>query len=158
MIAADPSDWKNYNVGRAKLEGVTLAYSGQFNDWTVRATYDWLNAKDEDTGLQLQRRARNSAVFGVDKTWGSLLTGIELMSFSKRYSFKDEKGEMGGYALVNLSARYAFNKNLSLEGRLNNVFDRKYELSKADYSNYTSLNTYNTPGRNIFVGIRYTPQ
>ena len=158
LIAADPSDWKNYNVGRAKLEGVTLAYSGQFNDWTVRATYDWLNAKDEDTGLQLQRRARNSAVFGVDKTWGSLLTGIELMSFSKRYSFKDEKGEMGGYALVNLSARYAFNKNLSLEGRLNNVFDRKYELSKADYSNYTSLNTYNTPGRNIFVGIRYTPQ
>jgi outer membrane cobalamin receptor len=47
-----------------------------------------------------------------------------------------------------LTARYAIDKTLSVEGRVNNLFDKNYEWYKAT-----------TPsGFNAFVGIRYPPQ
>lgn len=55
---------------------------------------------------------------------------------------------MGGYALNNLTARYAINRELSLEGRINNLFDKDYE----------TVSGYNTPGFNAFVGLRYQPK
>ncbi len=146
------------NVAKARLEGVTLAYAGRFDDWDVHANYDWLDATDDTTGLQLQRRARNKALFTVDKRWGSLQTGVEVVAEGSRYDGKNEVGKIGGYSLVNLTARYAVNKTVALEGRVNNLFDRDYELSRADWLNHTSNNTYNTPGLNAFFGIRYTPE
>ena len=52
---------------------------------------------------------------------------------------------MGGYALVNLTADYALGRGWTLFARLNNAFDKRYELA-ADY---------NTAGANVFAGIRY---
>ena len=53
---------------------------------------------------------------------------------------------MGGYGLVNLTGRYAINKSLSIEGRINNLFDKNYE----------TVRHYNTAGLNAFVGLRYS--
>ena len=36
----------------------------------------------------------------------------------------------------------------TLQGRVNNVFDKDYELSQ----------NYNTPGTNLFVGLRWQPK
>src|SRR5690606_23771575 len=38
---ASPYPGRYGNVGRAKLEGVTLNYRGQYGAWRVRGTYDW---------------------------------------------------------------------------------------------------------------------
>jgi vitamin B12 transporter len=50
-----------------------------------------------------------------------------------------------GYGYVNLLADYRVSKQWSLFGRWNNVFDKSYELLKG----------YDTPGSNVFVGVRY---
>jgi vitamin B12 transporter len=136
------------NVSKARLEGLTLAYAGRFDDWTVRATYDWLDATNEDTDLQLGRRARNKASMAVSKSWGPLETGIELIGSGRRYDTNAETGEMGGYGLTNLTARYAVSKEVAIEGRVNNLFDKEY----------ATVRGYGTPGFNAFVGVRYTPQ
>ena len=52
---------------------------------------------------------------------------------------------MHGYGLVNLTAGYAVSKDWSVNGRLNNVFDRQYELAQF----------YNTPRSNFFVWLAY---
>lgn len=148
MIDWSSSTWRYLNVSKAKLEGVTLAYSGRFGDWSLRATYDWLDAIDEDTDLRLGRRARNKALIGVARNWGALETGVEVIGVSGRYDTNTETDPLGGYGLVNLTAKYAVDKTLSVEGRINNLFDKDYELAKG----------YNTLGFNAFVGIRYTPQ
>lgn len=135
------------NVSKARLEGLTLSYTGQVQDWLLRATYDWLDASNEDTGFRLGRRAKNKVLLGLDKKWGALQTGAELVGVGARYDSNSGKNPLGGYALVNLNAKYALNKTLSLEGRINNLFDKDYELAKG----------YNTLGINAFVGIRYTP-
>lgn len=55
---------------------------------------------------------------------------------------------MGGYALVNLTGRYVIGKDWAIEGRVNNLFDRRYE----------TVLGYGTLGLNAFVGVRYSPK
>lgn len=136
------------NVSKAKLEGVTLAYVGRYGDWKIRATYDWLDAINEDTDLQLGRRARNKALTVLSRNWGALEAGVELVGVGRRYDTNNETGEMGGYSLVNLTTSYPISKEVSIEGRFNNLLDKKYETVRG----------YGTLGFNAFVGMRYTPR
>ena len=138
----------NENVGKARLEGVTLAYAGRFGDYRLQASYDWLNAKNRDTGDRLGRRAKNKATAAISRAWGPFEAGVEWVGVGSRFNDNTETKRLGGYSLVNLTGRYAINKSLSIEGRLNNLFDKDYELASG----------YNTPGMNAFIGIRYTPQ
>lgn len=140
--------WTYQNVSRARLEGATLAYAGKFDEWTLRATYDWLDATNEDTGQVLGRRARNKVNLGLLKSWGPLQAGVEWIGVGSRYNTHTETGHMAGYGLLNLTGRYAINPQLAIEGRINNLFDKEYE----------TVLGYGTPGLNAFVGLRYTPQ
>lgn len=136
------------NVSKARLEGATLAYAGQLAGLDVRASYDWLKATDEDTGFRLGRRAKNKVVLGVSKRWGALDAGVEWVGVGSRYNDNSENGEMGGYGLVNLTARYVINRDFAVEGRVNNLFDKDYELVQG----------YGTLGMDAFIGIRYAPK
>ena len=147
---SDPVTWVGTyeNVSKARLEGVTVTYAGRFGEWNVKASYDWLDAENADNHKALGRRAKHRGMVGVSRTWGAFEAGVEALGVGKRYNSNNETGEMGGYGLVNLTGRYAINKSLSIEGRINNLFDKNYELAQG----------YNTPGMNAFIGIRYTPQ
>ena len=136
------------NVSSARLEGVTLSYAGQFGEWSVRAAYDWLDARNEDTDQRLGRRARDKASLAVTRQWGAWETGAEWVGVGPRFNTNTETDEMGGYGLVNLTASYALGKDLSLEGRINNLFDKNYE----------TVSGYNTAGFNAFIGLRYQPR
>jgi vitamin B12 transporter len=64
-----------------------------------------------------------------------------------RYSGARQDGvhTLPGYQLLNLTARYSINKNLSLLARVDNLFDR----------DYSEVYSYTTPGRTVFVGLSY---
>ena len=148
LIDFSLSSWTYENVSSARLEGVTLSYAGQFGEWSVRAAYDWLDARNEDTDQRLGRRARDKASLAVTRQWGAWETGAEWVGVGPRFNTNTETDEMGGYGLVNLTARYALGKDLSLEGRINNLFDKNYE----------TVSGYNTAGFNAFIGLRYQPK
>ncbi|MDR3159056.1 MAG: TonB-dependent receptor [Zoogloeaceae bacterium] len=148
---------KNENVNKALLEGVTLAYAGQFGAWRLEAVYDWLNAENRSKDAngvgyeRLARRARDKATLNLTRAWGKLETGMEIIGVGRRYDRNylktaADKEELGGYGLTNLTARYALGKNLALEARLNNLFDKQYETARY----------YGTDGFNAFIGLRYS--
>jgi vitamin B12 transporter len=149
-VMIDPSSFSGQyeNVEKATLQGVTLAYSGRFGDWRLHGSYDWLDAVNDQTGMALGRRARNKVVAGVSHLWGPFEAGAEVVGVARRYDSNSQTGNLGGYTLVNLTARYALTKSLSIEGRIDNVADKHYELAQG----------YGTLGITAFVGIRYTPQ
>lgn len=151
LIDFNMSTWNYYNVSAARLEGVSLAYDGQFGDWTLHAGYDWLNATNEDTDKHLGRRALHKLQASVGKSWGPAKLGVEWQYVGARYNTDEETGRMAAYNLVNLTGSYAIRRDLTLEGRINNLFDEKYETT-LDYMNKYP---YGTPGFNAFVGIRY---
>jgi vitamin B12 transporter len=50
-----------------------------------------------------------------------------------------------GYQVFNLNARYQIEKSLSVSARMDNLFNKDYEL----------VHGYNNPGRTLFVGLNY---
>ncbi|MDR0702377.1 MAG: TonB-dependent receptor [Azoarcus sp.] len=145
-------DWETntyQNVNKALLEGVTLAYQGRIGAWKLGAAYDWLDARNENTGKRLGRRARDTASFDLARAWGKLDIGAEIIAVGQRYDDNSENESLGGYVLANLTASYALTPELRIEGRLNNLFDKKYE----------TVRYYNTDdGFNVFIGLRYSPK
>lgn len=136
------------NIGQARIEGITLAYTGLLANYDVGASLDILDAKDATTGKRLARRANEKLNLSLGRTRGAWEWRTELQAIGARYDDNANTKRMGGFALVNLYAAYALTPEWSLFGRANNVFDKRYELA-ADYG---------TPGANLFVGLRYTPK
>ena len=141
-------DWLPYNVGKARLEGGTLTGKQRIGDFTLRASLDIQNPKDRDTGNLLPQRAREHGTLGFDHAYGKLTWGADVLASGMRYNDKDNKQVLGGYAIVNLRADYRLEKDVSLFARVGNLFDKEYELKR----------DYETPGRTVFVGVRYQPK
>jgi vitamin B12 transporter len=133
------------NVGTAVLKGATASYNGRFGNWTLRASYDVLSAKDADSGNYLIRRAKDNGSVEWRYRAGRWDSGAQLVAAGSRWVDAANTQRTGGFGLVNADARYALVRDWSLIARVNNLFDKKYELVQG----------FNTPGASLFVGVRY---
>ena len=136
------------NVGRAKLQGMSLSYSGKIAGFDFDGSVDLLSARDADTNKHLPRRADEQASLRLSRPVGPWTVGAEWQGVGDRYDSTSETKHMGGYGLLNAFARYAVTKDLNVEARANNLGDRKYETAYG----------FGSPGANVFVGLRYSPR
>ena len=111
---------------------------------SIRGSFDQQNPIDQSTGYVLAKRARQFGNIGTEYKNTKLTAGAEGTFQANRTNF-DNTGYMGGYAIYNLYGNYQITKDWSLFGRWNNIFNKDYQLSYG----------YNTPGSNVFVGMRY---
>lgn len=133
------------NTDRATIRGVSLYGAHQFEQVNLWASVDFLNPKDNSTGNQLARRAKQNLKIGAQYQWQAVNLGAEYQYVGKRYEDKANTQALGGYTLTNLTADYAFSKTTTAQIRWNNVFDKKY------YSAYG----YNMPGSTVFLTLSW---
>lgn len=136
------------NIGVARIEGVTLAYSGKLADYDVGASADFADPRDQTTGKVLSRRARQHGTLSIGKKVGAWEARGEMVSSGRRFNEDENTYKLGGYTLFNLYGSYALAPDWSLFARANNIFDKKYE----------QVLDYATPGASIFVGVRFSPK
>jgi len=136
------------NVDKARIRGLTLAYALNVEGWDLAASADFLDAEDRKTGFQLGRRAKQSMNVSATRTLGAWTLGGEWVLVGSRYDTNKETDRLGGYGLINLTARYAIDRDWALEARADNVFDKQYETARG----------YGTPGVGAFIGVRYAPR
>jgi vitamin B12 transporter len=127
------------------LEGITLGYDYAREELSVKASVDLQRPTDDASGDLLPRRARRHGSLSIGRTFGPWRFGIEEVASSARFDDAANTRRMGGYALTNLTLEYAFAKAWSVFARVNNLFDKRYEV----------VADYNTPRANGFVGVRY---
>ncbi|MEO8411360.1 MAG: TonB-dependent receptor, partial [Propionivibrio sp.] len=149
----DPSDpwnfsWHPDNVGKARLEGATLAGQQRMGNFTLRGSLDVQNHKDVTTGKYLILRAKEHATLGFDHKLGRLSWGASVLASGARFNDTANTQKLGVYATVALHADYRLDHDLTLFAKAGNIFDREYEL-RQDYA---------TAGRTLFVGVRYQPK
>ncbi|HSC09178.1 MAG TPA: TonB-dependent receptor [Steroidobacteraceae bacterium] len=148
FVVTDPVTFEgqNQNVERARIDGVELAYEYDAPTWRLRAEAIAQDPRNLTTDEKLLRRASESLTLAFAKALGAHELGFDVLLSGEREDFGTlEQIELEGYALVNLYARFALMRGLSLQVRLENAFDEQYELAS----------TYNTPDRSVFLALRY---
>jgi vitamin B12 transporter len=130
------------NTARALLQGLTLQGLQQLGSFQFTLALDWLNAKDRDTDQTLPRRAANQQTFAVDWNEGPWQLGGTVLRVSSR---PDAGVLLPAYTLLNLNARWRFERFWQVEARLQNALDKDYEPAR----------DYQDAGRQFWVGLRY---
>lgn len=133
LIAFDPVGSTTKNVGQATTEGVEAFASANLTDnLRVRADYTYTDARDAQTGELLKRRPQNKASLSLGWTpaerWlltASVLYIGESEDFD-RATFAEIT--LPGYTVVNVAAEYELNDNATLYGRIDNLFDKQYQV------------------------------
>lgn len=147
LIVLD-QNWIPANINRAQLTGATLAGNVRIGNWNLGGSYDHLDPVDRTTGKQLGRRAKDTgtlrASYGIAQNWQ---VGSEVQLVGRRFDTASNTRALGGYGIVNLFARYALSKDLSLEARANNLGNKDYETAYG----------YRMPPATFFLSLRYTP-
>jgi vitamin B12 transporter len=143
------SSWGCYDsVARARYEGITLSGTYAVAGVKLRASADFQDPKDLGTGKELARRARRHLTLGADTMAAGWHFGAELQASGKRFDDVANKSELGGYAVVNLSASTQIARAVTLLARVDNLADKDYQLAR----------TYATEGRTLYLGLKWALQ
>jgi len=184
------------NIPQTRRQGLELNLKQRFDTLTLQAAYGYVNATYQSSfflqspnnssanasgdiqvqpGDHIPNIPRNNFKLRADwEATPKLSAGATLVYASSRFAIGDENnqdvnGSIPGYTVVNVDARYQITDQLQVFGRINNLFDRKYQTAAILGENlFTGPNfTYNlagaqsslfsTPGApfGIWVGIKY---
>lgn len=146
LVAFEGEDFAAINVARASIDGVELAYAGRREAWRFDANYTWLDARNDANGEALLRRPRHKLNAVVGRAHDRFDWAIEASVVDERRDFGGVR--LPGYTLANARIAWPFGTGWRIEARLDNVFDRDYELASG----------FETPGRAWLVAVaRDTP-
>jgi vitamin B12 transporter len=120
------------------------------DDLTVRASYTYMDTLDKTTGNQLRQRPRNKGSVDVTYAFTAKLrgtAGVTMVGEREDLNFASYQDEtLDAYTLVNLYAAYDVRKQVTLFGRIENLFDEEYE----------QVIGYGTAGRAGYGGVKVT--
>lgn len=153
-IVSDASTgWLPYNVQTARINGFEAALRQQLFGWQTNLALGLIDPRDRDSGHVLPRRAKRTLSLDVDRQFGNFMVGANWRAVSGRYDDAANTIELGGYALVGLRGSWQASHEVSLEAKLNNLFDKDYV--EATYS--SGRYGYNTEGRTALFAVTWTP-
>jgi vitamin B12 transporter len=147
LIATSPAGTAE-NIGKARITGTSLSYGLTQGFWRADAGLDLMRPVDEANGRRLQRRPAEMAKLALIYAPAMWKAGGEITAVGRRYDTTTQTRAMGGYAVVNLLAAREIATDWTLEGRINNLFERVYENAWS----------FAVPGRQLFLGLRYAPR
>lgn len=159
LIGYDKS-FKTVNIDKAETMGIEFSLQAQpVENLTLNANYTYTESKDKsenksDSGKDLIRRPKNKMSLIINYSIYNTNLNLDIINVGKRsdkdfsnsdpVTFAPLRVELSPYTLVNFAASYELNKYVSLFGRVENIFDAKYE----------EVLFYGTPGRSVYGGIK----
>jgi len=152
LIVFEGEDFSDaVNLDRAALDGAELDYRWQGGAWSFTGNATWQRAWNLDDDVALLRRAPRKAHASVDYRFGNgALVGVDADAVAARPdlsfdTFPATRIALGGYGLVHVRASWPLAAGWELEARVENLFDREYELARS----------FNTPGRGGVLRVRW---
>ena len=136
------------NVGEARLQGQSLAGQVSLNRVRLKASADFQNPRNLATDKVLPRRARRSALIAAEGVVRGWTLGSEWKVVDSRFDDADNANSLAGYGIVNVYFSRHLRHGLTLEGRIDNLGDRRYELAR----------TFATGGLSGHIGLRWSMQ
>lgn len=129
LITFQTSSTPTLNIGRAKSRGIEahvgtqLPYNLHFSN-----NYTWTEAVDENKDIPLRRRPKHQYSATLSHNWrNKLFTQIGVRARSGVLDLASGSRTVPGFATLRVSMSYKLNKNLELNARGENIFDKEYE-------------------------------
>jgi len=139
------------NIGRARAQGLEAEASLRVGyALSVGAAYTLLEAEDRTAGSpvrgnDLARRPRHALTGTLDWTPAEAVRlGADLRVVSRSFDDAANLVRLGGYAVLTLRGEWDASQNVTLFGRVENLWDEHYQTAAG----------YATPGRGAYVGAR----
>lgn len=171
------------NIGEAEVKGLELAASYHFmNDFTLAANYTWIDSEVTKEGTAASQVgdplvSTPEHMLNLRLAWQATeqlntYIGAEYRSDAFRprnfhepqnggssQGAYDALGDFKGYTLMHLGAGYQINRNVSVNGRIDNLLDKDFvdykPYTRTDNSQTAYSNTYSSilPGRSLWVSV-----
>ena len=110
------------------------------------ASFDYTNAKEIQIAKQLLNRAKRKISWtgDIDVAKANLFAQVLYMGDRETYGLVD-KVNSPSYTIWNIGARYPLTQQLTLNGNINNLFDKDYQV----------VDGYDAPNMEFYVGADY---
>ncbi|WP_404937761.1 TonB-dependent receptor [Pseudomonas sp. JDS08PS003] len=146
------------NVGAARINGFEAALKQELLGWQTSIGTAIIDPRNRKNGHQLPRRARRTLSLDLDRQFDLLAFGASWQLVSKSYEDLSVKKQVpvGGYGLFGLRSSWALKRELKLDLKLDNVFNKSYtrELYEYNRNGYG----YREEGRTWMLGVTWTPE
>jgi vitamin B12 transporter len=147
--AIDTQDYVTYtNVGRTENKGLEASLRTQLWGNALALTVVSQDPKNVATGKRLARRAQMYGNLSVSRVLAGVEWGAKVYAADDRKDSDYSDTVLPGYAIASFYASKEIEAGWTLRARIENAFDRKYELASG----------YNTPGRGIYATLQYRPK
>jgi outer membrane receptor for ferrienterochelin and colicins len=117
------------NVGSAVIEGAELSGAWQMtNNWSLQGGFEHISARDEQNDTRLAGRPGNILRTGIRFDQGAWSTDLVARYYFNYYnSHNTLRGvyQSTNYGTTDLKISYRIDKNFSIAGGVNNLFDRQ---------------------------------
>lgn len=144
------------NVASARINGFEAALKQDLFGWQSNLGVSIIDPRDRDSGHTLARRARRTLSWDLDRQFDRMSLGASWQAVSSSYDDRDNQQSLGGYALFGLRSSWALNREIRLDLKVDNLFDKGY--SRANYSYDGSQYGYREEGRVWMFGVTWAPE
>lgn len=150
----NPGIWSKYiNRGKVEISGLETEFGYNFDEhWSLRTVYNYLDAKDQQTGNRLAYRARHNGL--VQLTWTDATENPLTVNLYNRYYFDYHQTNSADYqkdysfSTTGLTVSKQINKNYRVYAGVDNIFNKSFL--------YDTYHTYTIDGRTWRVGAEMT--
>ena len=152
LIDSDPTTYRYYNISKARIKGVEATASFDTGPVSHTVSYDYLDPRNANTNEILVRRAKQQVKYQLDYTVCEFDWSLSYQYLGDRYdkdynsSYTTRTVKLGGVSLWDLAVSYPVTSELTVRGRIANLFDKDYE----------TVYGYQTPGREYYLSGSYT--
>jgi vitamin B12 transporter len=152
LIDSDPTTFRYYNIDKATIKGVEATASFDTGPLSHTVSYDYVDPRDGNTNEILVRRAKQQVKYQLDYTIYDFDWSLSYQYLGERYdkdfntSYTTRTVKLGGVSLWDLAVSYPVTSQLTVRGRVANLFDKDYE----------TVYGYQTPGREYYLSGSYT--
>ncbi|OUD15759.1 hypothetical protein TPSD3_02240 [Thioflexithrix psekupsensis] len=134
------------NIAETTAKGIEFAATWALSPrWSLEGQIDVLRAEDQQTGLDLPRRADYTGRFGVTGHFDRWQITTQGIAQSARHDDVLNQVHLPGYLTLDLLTEYRWSSEWTFKGRLSNLLDKDYE--EARY--------FPAQGRAIFLSVHY---
>jgi vitamin B12 transporter len=133
------------NIGRARLRGAELDWQWRRGAWRLAGNLGWQQARNADSDTDLVRRAPRKLNVEVARQYGDWWLQVDLHAADGRPDFG---GRLAGYGVLGLALQRPLRGDWTLALRVDNLFDRDYELARG----------FNAAGTTSLLQLRWQGQ